>query len=79
MRLLLHKVEDTFVSVTATNTHKLKHTKPTFLMKHLIIAAFIFCLPVAMHAQLGAFVNRAKSKVQNRINNKADEAVDKTL
>lgn len=32
-----------------------------------------------MQAQLGSFINRAKSKVQTRANNKADDAVDKTL
>jgi outer membrane protein OmpA-like peptidoglycan-associated protein len=32
-----------------------------------------------MQAQLGSLMNRAKAKVQQRINNKADEAVDRTL
>jgi outer membrane protein OmpA-like peptidoglycan-associated protein len=48
-------------------------------MKKLWVAGLIFILPFTIQAQLGSFVNRAKSKVQARINNKADEAVDKTL
>ena len=48
-------------------------------MKKLFVAGLIICLPFTNHAQLGSFMNRAKAKVNARINNKADEAVDKTL
>jgi outer membrane protein OmpA-like peptidoglycan-associated protein len=48
-------------------------------MKKIFIAGFIFCLPFTNHAQFGDLMNRAKNKVQSRLNNKADQAIDKTL
>jgi OmpA-OmpF porin, OOP family len=48
-------------------------------MRRVFMAAVIMGLPFSMQAQLGGFINRAKDKVNQRINNKADQAVDKAL
>ena len=48
-------------------------------MKKLLIAGFILSMPFTNYAQFSDFLNRAKAKVNTRINNKADQAVDKTL
>src|SRR6478672_6036895 len=48
-------------------------------MKKLLIAGCILSMPFTNYAQFSDFLNRAKAKVNTRINNKADQAVDKTL
>src|SRR4051794_19169067 len=50
-----------------------------FSIKKMMVAAFLLCIPFFNHAQLNNFLNRAKSKLEARINTRADQAIDKAL
>lgn len=48
-------------------------------MKKFLVAALILSAPYTMHAQFGNLLDRAKSKVKQRIDNKTDRAMDDAL
>ncbi len=49
------------------------------IMKKSFFALAILMLPFTMQAQLGGVLNKAKAKLQQRVDSKTDKAIDKTL
>jgi hypothetical protein len=48
-------------------------------MKKFFVAALLLTAPYTMHAQFGGLLDKAKSKVKQRIDNKTNKAMDDAL